>query len=120
MPNHRLARRRKRLASPQTRWPGLLIGAQQICDYLTVTRHTLQRWHKLYQLPYAHLPDGSLFSSTAIIDDWLAQAITAEMATPYDRTGWTSYQYGCHSGLRLAHDPDGHRLADDLANKRTR
>lgn len=120
MPNHRLARRRKRLTANPARWSGLLIGAEQICDYLTITRHTLQRWHKLYQLPYAHLPDGSLFTATASLDAWLDHAIKTEMATPYNRNGWTSYDYGCHSGLRLAYDPDGRRLADDLASKRTR
>lgn len=112
-----LAKRRKRLAVSPYRWPGLLVGADMIGAYLGgVTRHTITRWHRLYQLPLGHLPDGSLVSSAAAIDQWIGEAIATEMSTSLDRSGWSAYQHGCYSGLRLAFDPDGHRLAQDLAH----
>lgn len=109
------------MTEPQTRWPGLLIGTDQIRAYLDhISLDTLHRWRKLYRLPIAHMPNGVLFSSTAVLDQWLAQAIAAELADGMDRKGWSNYQHGCYSGLRLAHDTDGYNRARALAGKRTR
>lgn len=98
-----MPRKRITIQTP-TRWPGKLTGRRMICDYLDISRNTMYHWMRRYRLPVAHLPNGVVFSSTYLLDQWLAEAIETELSDVRDRTGWRQQTYGLHSGIRLAHE----------------
>lgn len=49
----------------------LLIGLNEIAEYLQVSPQTVRRWHRLHGFPMCKKPDGEHISSTALVDDWI-------------------------------------------------
>jgi len=50
-----------------------LRGWQAIADYTQRSKRTLARWRKRYGLPVCNLPDGTVGTSSDLLDGWLLE-----------------------------------------------
>ena len=57
---------------------GTLIGWDQISQYLGLCVSTLIRYRRSDGLPVCHLPDGRMFTSKCLIDQWILARLNAE------------------------------------------
>ena len=57
---------------------GALIGWKQICEYLGLSVSSCIKYRRLEALPVCHLPDGRMFTSKCLIDQWILARLQAE------------------------------------------
>ena len=59
-----------------------IVGAANVCDYLGISRSTLDRWRKYYAFPLATLPNGQCATSQSLIVYWLLTRVPMYSSGP--------------------------------------
>ncbi len=64
-------RRKSRRTLPAKENQATLIGGEQICQYLGLCISSVIRYRRNHALPVCNLPDGRLFTTKNLIDQWV-------------------------------------------------
>lgn len=79
----------------------LLTPGNEIARYCKKTWRTVLNWRKRHGFPVMHLPDGTLVTSTALIDQWLRERYEQEQREPRKYRGGFRIRGSETNGLTL-------------------